>query len=97
MRGVLLSVAMLLALVAARPAKAMTLYAVQPAISLSTPTVVAQQVSEPKIDITVQHEDGRGWYRSPMWIAIGVIALVVLILIVAMITRGGGGTTIIRE
>jgi hypothetical protein len=38
----------------------------------------------------------RLWWQSPIWIAIGVIALVLLILLIVMATRGGG-TTVIKE
>jgi hypothetical protein len=47
----------------------------------------------PQINVEV-HE--RGWYASPMWIAIGVIGLVVLILVVAMASRTTGSNTVIR-
>ncbi len=45
----------------------------------------------PQVNVEI-HE--RGWYASPMWIAIGVIGLVVLILIVAMASRTSGNTVI---
>jgi hypothetical protein len=51
-----------------------------------------------KIDVDINtHSGGSGaWWMSPVWIAIGAIALVVLILIVVMAARGGG-TTVIKE
>ena len=49
-----------------------------------------------EVDINVNH-GGRAWWASPVWIAIGVLALIVLILLIIMATRGGGGTTIVRE
>ena len=75
---------------------------------LTGPTVVAtatslelaqQQQPPPKgeIDININHGGGRAWWTSPVWIAIGVLALVVLILLIILATRGGGGTTIVRE
>lgn len=48
-----------------------------------------------EVDINVNH-GGRAWV-SPVWIAIGVLTLIVLILLIIMATRGGGGTTIVRE
>jgi hypothetical protein len=51
----------------------------------------------PRADVDIDVNRGGGaWYTSPTWIAIGVIALVLLIVIVAMAARGGG-TTIVRE
>jgi hypothetical protein len=51
-----------------------------------------------KLDIDINtHSGGSGaWWTSPMWIAIGAIALVVLILIIVMAARGSG-TTVIKE
>ena len=48
------------------------------------------------IDIDVNRRGGGAWWNNPMWIAIGVIGLVLLVVIVAMIARGGG-TTVIKE
>ena len=48
------------------------------------------------IDIDVNKGGGGAWWASPVWIAIGVIGVVLLVVIVAMIARGGG-TTIVKE
>jgi len=49
--------------------------------------------SQPAPQINVEVRE-RGWYASPMWIAIGVIGLVVLILVVAMASRTSSNTVI---
>lgn len=50
-----------------------------------------------RLEVDIDTDQGGGaWYTSPIWIAIGVIALVLLILLIVMATRGGG-TTIVRE
>jgi hypothetical protein len=49
-----------------------------------------------RLEVDIDTDEGGAWYTSPMWIAIGVIALVLLIVLIVMATRGGG-TTIIRE
>ena len=50
-----------------------------------------------KVDVDVDvHRGGGAWWTSPTWIAIGAIALVLLVVIIALIARGGG-TTVIRE
>lgn len=51
-----------------------------------------------KVDVDINTHSGGGgaWWASPVWIAIGAIALVVLILIVVMAARGSG-TTVIKE
>jgi hypothetical protein len=55
------------------------------------------QQPAPQINVEVQH-GGRAWYVSPIWIAFGALALVVLVLLVVMAARGGGGgTTIVKD
>jgi len=51
----------------------------------------------PQIDVDVDTDEGGAWYTSPVWLAIGAIALVLVVVLIAMAVRGGGGTTIIRE
>jgi len=49
------------------------------------------------VDINVGHTGSSGaWWNNPLWIAVGVIALVLLIVIITMATRGSG-TTVIKE
>jgi hypothetical protein len=63
----------------------------------SVPTVQANPPAQPpQINVEV-NRGGRVWYASPVWVAIGVIALVLLVMIIAMVARGGGGgTTVVR-
>jgi len=68
-----------------------------PALS-AAPAAFALQIPDKKIEVTVGDHGGGVWYRSPVWIAIGVLAFIVLILLIVLLSRsGGGGTTIIRE
>jgi hypothetical protein len=55
-----------------------------------------QQQPTGRLEVDVDTDQGGAWYTSPMWIAIGVIALVLLIVLIVMATRGGG-TTIVRD
>ena len=71
------------------------------AAALTGSSIVAAQEQQPtpkaEVDINI-HRTGGAWWASPTWIAIGAIALVLLAVIIALVTRsGGGGTTIIRE
>ena len=60
-------------------------------------TVADQQQPSGKIEVDINtHRGGGAWYTSPVWIAIGVLALVLLVVLIVMATRGGG-TTIVRE
>jgi len=51
-----------------------------------------------KVDVNINTHSGGGgaWWTNPIWIAIGVVALVLLVIIVAMAARGSG-TTVIKE
>jgi hypothetical protein len=48
--------------------------------------------------VTVQvHRDGHAWYASPVWVAIGVIAAVLIVMLIVMAARGGsGGATVVK-
>jgi hypothetical protein len=48
-----------------------------------------------KIDVTVNQRGGTVWYHNPVWIAIGILALIVVLLLIVLIARGGD-TTVIR-
>jgi len=83
----------------------LTLLSLAAAGNLATPTVaaadsgyvlaMAQQPGQYSIDIDVDGGDS-AWWANPLWIAIGVVALVLLIVIIALAVRGGG-TTVIKE
>lgn len=56
----------------------------------------AQQAPTGRIEVDIDTDnDGGAWYMSPVWIAIGAIALIVLILLIVTASRGGG-TTVVR-
>jgi len=50
------------------------------------------------LEITVGKEgEGRAWYLSPVWMAIGGLGLALVIILIVMAARGGGsGTTVVR-
>jgi amino acid transporter len=56
----------------------------------------AQPGGKLDVDINVNHHSGGRWYANPVWIAIGALALIVLIVLIVMAGRGGG-TTVIRD
>jgi hypothetical protein len=56
---------------------------------------MAQQPGQYSIDIDVDAADA-AWWTNPLWIGIGVVALVLLVVIIALAVRGGG-TTVIKE
>ena len=55
----------------------------------------AQPSGKVDVDINVNRHDGGRWYANPLWIAIGALAVIVLIALIVMAGRGGG-TTIVR-
>ena len=56
---------------------------------------MAQQPGQSSIDIDVNSADAT-WWTNPLWIGIGVVALVLLVVIIAVAVRGDG-TTVIKE
>lgn len=55
----------------------------------------AQPSGKLDVDINVNHGGGGGrWYANPMWIAIGALAVIVLIALIVMAGRGGGTTVV---
>jgi hypothetical protein len=54
---------------------------------------MAQQPGQYSIDINVDDADA-AWWTNPLWVGIGVVALVLLVVIIALAVRGGGTTVI---
>src|SRR5262245_34814687 len=66
------------------------------AASSAPSPIVALQQPDKKIEVTVG-ERGGAWYRSPVWIAIGALAFLILVVLIIALSRGGGGTTIVKD
>src|SRR5262245_14972996 len=58
----------------------------------STPQ--AQPGGKLDVDIDVNQSGSGRWYANPVWIAIGALALIVLIALIIMAGRGGGTTVV---
>ena len=61
---------------------------------------LAQQPDPPaappsQIDVDINTTDGT-WYTNPVWLALGAIALIVLVLLIVSASRGGG-TTVVKD
>src|SRR5262245_18851127 len=98
MRGILLSLAIILTLGVMAPQTPAPLGAVAPVVSASASMLQDQVPKDLNVDINVNRSGGGGqWYKSPVWIAIGAIAVVIVLLLLVMIARGGGGTTIVKD
>lgn len=58
---------------------------------------IQQAPQKPTLDVNINVDKGeRHWPVSPMWLAIGGLALLVLIGFIVMMSRGSGGTTVVR-
>ena len=65
--------------------------------AVSAVALAQGQPVQGKLDVDINtHSGGGAWWTNPLWIAIGIIALVLLIVIIAMAARGSG-TTVIKE
>lgn len=59
-------------------------------------TALDQQPSG-QLDVDINIDDGEGvWWTNPIWIGIGIVAVLLLVAIIAMAARGGG-TTVIKD
>jgi len=67
---------------------------------LAMPALALAQGQPPvqgKVSVDINtHSGGGAWWASPVWMAIGGIALVLLIVLIVMAARGSG-TTVIKE
>jgi len=64
------------------------------AAPITTAAVVVSAVQDAKIDVNINENKGGAWYTNPVWIAIGVIALVLIIALIAMASRGRDTTVV---
>jgi hypothetical protein len=74
----------------------------QPSIAFRTLALAAQQPGEqPKKDVKIEVKVDRGgggdWYKNPVWIAIGVLGMVLLLLLIGFAIRGAGSTTVVPK
>jgi hypothetical protein len=50
------------------------------------------------VDVNLNHGTGGGrWFVSPVWLAIGGLAVLVVLVLIVAAMRGGGGTTIVHD
>ena len=61
---------------------------------VASPVVVTSAVQDAKIEVDINDNKGGAWYTNPVWIAIGIIALVLLIALIAMAGRGRDTTVV---
>lgn len=66
-------------------------------VLLSAQTVLAQ---DPPVKVEVSTAPSTTvWYADPLWIGIGVVAVLFVIVLIVLASRGGGGkssTTVVR-
>jgi len=89
--------ALVLASAPAPRAQAMNLPVVTaPAVraAASTTAVLATTTQDAKVELKIDDNRHGAWYTNPVWIAIGIIALVLIIALIAMAGRGRDTTVI---
>ncbi|HEY6091553.1 MAG TPA: hypothetical protein VIV83_06150 [Gemmatimonadales bacterium] len=65
------------------------------ALVLTASQTVMAAVQDAKIEVNTHTSHG-AWYTQPVWIAIGIIALVLLIVLISMAGRGRSNTTVVK-
>ncbi len=63
------------------------------ALLVVTATRAAAAVQDAKVEINT-HESQGAWYTQPVWIVIGVIALVLIIVLISMADRRNNTTVV---
>jgi hypothetical protein len=101
MRAVVFGIALALGLAIAIPAPVSALDLSSTAITADSSSTVVAADFQPdgkdlKVDINVNRGGGGRWYANPVWMAIGGLAVLVLLVLIVMAVRGGG-TTIVKE
>lgn len=91
---VLLAFTVVLGVVSKAPVEAQGLRA--GVVSSSVSYAQDQPGAKLEVDINVNKGGGGGgqWYANPVWIAIGGLALIVLVTLIVMAGRGGGTTVV---
>lgn len=51
----------------------------------------------PDVDVDITHDSGPNWTVSPVWLAIGGVAVVVVLALIMAASRGSGGTTVVKD
>ena len=62
---------------------------------LSAAVTVVAVAQDAKIEVKTSDSHG-AWYTQPVWIAIGIIALVLILVLISLAGRRGGGTTVVK-
>jgi hypothetical protein len=62
--------------------------------AVAMPVVVSSTLQDAKIEVNVNDKKGGAWYTNPVWIAIGIIALVLIIALLMMAGRGRDTTVV---
>jgi hypothetical protein len=98
MRAVLFAIALAIGLAIAipAPAAALDISSIAVAATASGAVMTADLQPDLKVDINVDRGGGGRWYANPVWMAIGGLAVLVLLVLFVMAIRGGG-TTIVKE
>ena len=96
MRGILLSLAFVTAAAIAAP-QAASAPLVSGGSMISAAAADLQSVpKDVNIDINVNRGGGT-WYKNPLWVGIGALAVIMLLLLIVLAARGSGGTTIVKD
>ena len=65
------------------------------ALMAVTATRAVALVQDAKIEVNTHSSHG-AWYTQPVWIAIGIIALILIVVLISMAGRGRSNTTVVK-
>lgn len=68
---------------------------VVPTVIDGSSVVAAMQQPSGQLEVDITTDSGGAWWTNPVWIGIGVVAVIALIAIIIAASRGG--TTVVKD
>lgn len=66
----------------------------EPGYVMATTDAHALEAQElPDLNIEIRTDGGSKWYEQPVWVAIGVLGLLLVVVLVVMASKGGAAKT----
>jgi hypothetical protein len=65
-----------------------------PSLVIDGTGVVAAQTPSGQFEIDIDTDGDAAWWTSPLWIGIGIVALIAVIALIVAAARGGGTTVV---
>ena len=65
-----------------------------PSFVMDGTALVAAREPSAQLQVDIDTDGGGAWWTSPLWIGIGIVALIAVIALIVAAARGGGTTVV---